>query len=117
MFAFSVLSGRLSDKWGRGPVIWLGRPRFCWRVLPRPYAPNVFPLAVSLFLLGLGWNFCFVGGSALLVDQLSPLNVQDPGCQRFAGWIGIGGGQFGKRYRVRCLQLYSDRDSRPARWH
>jgi MFS family permease len=28
---------------------------------------------VALFLLGLGWNFCFVGGSALLADQLSPL--------------------------------------------
>jgi MFS family permease len=27
---------------------------------------------VALFLLGLGWNFCFVGGSALLADQLSP---------------------------------------------
>ena len=26
-----------------------------------------------MFLLGLGWNFCFVGGSALLADQLSPL--------------------------------------------
>jgi MFS family permease len=26
-----------------------------------------------LFLLGLGWNFCFVGGSALLADQLSPV--------------------------------------------
>jgi MFS family permease len=23
-------------------------------------------------LLGLGWNFCFVGGSTLLADQLSP---------------------------------------------
>jgi MFS family permease len=23
--------------------------------------------------LGLGWNFCFVGGSALLADQLSPV--------------------------------------------
>jgi MFS family permease len=28
--------------------------------------------AFSLFLLGLGWNFCFVGGSTLLADQLSP---------------------------------------------
>jgi MFS family permease len=28
---------------------------------------------VALFLLGLGWNFCFVGGSTLLADQLSPL--------------------------------------------
>ena len=24
-------------------------------------------------LLGLGWNFCYVGGSTLLADQLSPL--------------------------------------------
>jgi MFS family permease len=30
-------------------------------------------LGVALFLLGLGWNFCFVGGSTLLADQLSPL--------------------------------------------
>ena len=37
-----------------------------------PLSPQVLPLAVSLFLLGLGWNFCFVGGSSLLSDNLSP---------------------------------------------
>ena len=30
-------------------------------------------LALALFLLGVGWNFCFVGGSTLLSDQLSPV--------------------------------------------
>jgi predicted MFS family arabinose efflux permease len=40
--------------------------------LTAPLSPDVLPLAVSLFFLGLGWNFCFVGGSALLSDQLSP---------------------------------------------
>jgi len=37
-------------------------------------APSValLPLAVALFLLGLGWNFAYVAGSALLADQLSP---------------------------------------------
>src|SRR5439155_1409512 len=30
------------------------------------------PLTVALFLLGLGWNLCYVGGSSLLADQLSP---------------------------------------------
>ena len=30
------------------------------------------PLAGALFLLGLGWNFCYVAGSALLADQLRP---------------------------------------------
>jgi MFS family permease len=73
MFAFSVISGRLSDRWGRGPVILIGAFTLLLSCITAPLSPNVFPLAVALFLLGLGWNFCFVGGSALLADQLSPL--------------------------------------------
>jgi MFS family permease len=73
MFAFSVISGRLSDKWGRGPVILVGASTLLLSCITAPLSPDVLPLAVSLFLLGLGWNFCFVGGSALLADQLSPL--------------------------------------------
>jgi len=73
MFAFSVISGRLSDRWGRGPVILTGAFTLLLSCITAPLSPNVFPLAVALFLLGLGWNFCFVGGSALLADQLSPL--------------------------------------------
>jgi MFS family permease len=73
MFAFSVLSGRLADRWGRGPVILIGASTLLLSCITAPLSPNVFPLAVALFLLGFGWNFCFVGGSALLSDQLSPL--------------------------------------------
>ena len=73
MFAFSVLSGRLADKWGRGPVILTGASTLLLACITAPLSPNVLPLAVALFLLGLGWNFCFVGGSTLLADQLSPL--------------------------------------------
>jgi len=72
MYAFSVVSGRLSDKWGRGRVILTGSFVLLLSCITAPLSPNVLPLAVSLFLLGLGWNFCFVGGSALLADQLSP---------------------------------------------
>ncbi|HSK88307.1 MAG TPA: MFS transporter [Anaerolineales bacterium] len=73
MFAFSVVSGRLADKWGRGPVILIGASTLLLACITAPLSPDVFPLAVALFLLGLGWNFCFVGGSTLLADQLSPL--------------------------------------------
>ncbi|HEY0723130.1 MAG TPA: MFS transporter [Pyrinomonadaceae bacterium] len=73
MYAFSVLSGRLADKWGRGPVILTGASTLLLACMAAPLSPNVLPLAVALFLLGLGWNFCFVGGSTLLADQLSPL--------------------------------------------
>ncbi len=72
MYAFSVISGRLSDKWGRGRVILTGSVTLLLACITAPLSPNVLPLAVALFLLGLGWNFCFVGGSALLADQLSP---------------------------------------------
>lgn len=73
MFAFSVISGRLADRWGRGPVILTGASTLLLACITAPLSPNVFPLAIALFLLGLGWNFCFVGGSALLADQLSPV--------------------------------------------
>ncbi|NQU31109.1 MAG: MFS transporter, partial [Anaerolineae bacterium] len=71
MFAFSVVSGRLADKWGRAPVILTGAAILVLACFTAPLSSNVFPIAVSLFLLGLGWNFCFVGGSTLLADQLS----------------------------------------------
>ncbi len=72
MYAFSVISGRLADRFGRETVILTGAGVLLLSCLTAPLSPNVFPLAVSLFLLGLGWNFCFVGGSTLLADQLSP---------------------------------------------
>ncbi|HEY6042729.1 MAG TPA: MFS transporter [Anaerolineae bacterium] len=71
MFAFSVFSGRLADRWGRGPVIMVGALGLAFASIGATLSPDVFPLAASLFLLGLGWNFCFVGGSSLFADQLS----------------------------------------------
>ena len=72
MYAFSVVSGRLTDRWGRAPVILSGAGTLLLACLVAPLSPQVLPLAMSLFLLGLGWNFCFVGGSSLLSDNLSP---------------------------------------------
>lgn len=72
MYAFSVVSGWLSDKWGRVQVILTGTFVLLLSCVTAPLSPDVLPLAVSLFLLGLGWNFTFVGGSTLLADQLSP---------------------------------------------
>lgn len=73
MFAFSIISGRLADKWGREKVILSGSITLVIACIAATISPDVLPLGVALFLLGLGWNFCFVGGSTLLADQLSPL--------------------------------------------
>ena len=72
MFAFSVFSGQLVDRWGRAPVIMTGAATLMLASLAASISPDVLPLGVALFFLGLGWNFCYVGGSTLLADQLSP---------------------------------------------
>ncbi|GAB4579361.1 MAG: MFS transporter [Anaerolineales bacterium] len=72
MFAFSILSGRLVDRWGRAPVILTGSVILLIACAMAPLSPDVFPLSVALFLLGLGWNFTYVGGSTMLADELSP---------------------------------------------
>jgi MFS family permease len=72
MYAFSIISGRLADRWGRGQVIISGSATLVIACVAATFSPDVLPLGVALFLLGLGWNFCFVGGSTLLADQLSP---------------------------------------------
>lgn len=72
MYAFSIISGRLADRAGRGPVIAAGAAVLILAGLTARLSPQVLPLSVALFLLGLGWNFCYVAGSSLLADQLSP---------------------------------------------
>jgi len=73
MFAPSIISGWLLDNWGRGRMILIGASTLLLACITAPLSPDVLPLGISLFLLGVGWNFCFVGGSALLSDQLSPV--------------------------------------------
>jgi MFS family permease len=71
MFAFSIVSGRLVDRIGREPVILMGSIFLILASVAAGFSSNIIPLAGALFLLGLGWNFCYVGGSTLLSDQLS----------------------------------------------
>ena len=71
MFAFSIFTGQLADRWGRIPVILLGISILMISFILAPIYQSALMLSVSLYLLGLGWNLCFVGGSALLTDQLS----------------------------------------------
>jgi predicted MFS family arabinose efflux permease len=40
--------------------------------LAAPISPDVLPLGLALFLLGLGSNLFSVGGSTRLADQLAP---------------------------------------------
>ena len=72
MFAFAPISGGLSDRLGRGPVMIIGSLIIILSGFIAPASSAVVVIAGGLFLLGLGWSFSFVAGSALLSDQLTP---------------------------------------------
>jgi MFS family permease len=69
MFAFSPLSGRLTDRFGANSMVLAG-----FAVLAVSGVTAALPiggaiLAIPLFLLGVGWNLGFVAGSSLLASE------------------------------------------------
>ena len=72
MFALSPLSGWLTERFGAVPTIFLGSATLGIAALMAAAAPadGGLILLLALFLLGLGWNFGFVAGSALLSQHL-----------------------------------------------
>jgi MFS family permease len=70
MFGLSFVTGWLIARFGQGTIILAGSMVLVMACLTAPLTNEVGWLAVSLFLLGLGWNFCFVSGSSLLADVL-----------------------------------------------
>jgi MFS family permease len=70
MYALSVFSGRLSDSAGPRAAILAGSFVLLLSCLLASLSTRPLPLAAALFLLGWGWNLCYVAGSALLSSQL-----------------------------------------------
>jgi MFS family permease len=96
MFGLSPLTGWLVDRLGRVPMIAIGTGTLAISCLLAPISTELPLLAVSLFLLGLGWNFCFVAGSALLSDQLTAdERGRTQGASEMAVALGAGAGTFG----------------------
>lgn len=72
MFGLASLTGWLIDRTHSILVIIAGGVILVISAILTPIAGTLFSLALALFLLGLGWNFCFVAGSALLSAALRP---------------------------------------------
>lgn len=70
MFAFSPLSGRLTDRFGANAMILAGFAVLAVSGLLAAAMPGGgAALSIPLFLLGVGWNLGFVAGSALLASE------------------------------------------------
>jgi predicted MFS family arabinose efflux permease len=70
MFGLSAVTGYLIDRYGRIPMLVLAAALLIISALMAPFATNELLLAAALFLLGLGWNFGYVAGSALMAGTL-----------------------------------------------
>jgi MFS family permease len=74
MYLPSLVTGRLVDRLGRVPMAAAAGVTLLSAGLTAALAPPdaVAPLVVGLALLGLGWNFGLIAGTALLVDATEP---------------------------------------------
>ncbi|MYG86896.1 MAG: MFS transporter, partial [Gemmatimonadetes bacterium] len=73
MFGVSGITGRLIIRWGQHAIVKWGVLILVVSCVITPVSPRFIPLTIALFLLGLGWNFCFIAGSSLLSNALAPL--------------------------------------------
>lgn len=72
MFGFAFLTGWLIGQLGARPMIAFGAIVLVIASVMAAFAANLVALTIALFLLGLGWSFCFVAGSSLLTGALHP---------------------------------------------
>ena len=102
MFAFSPLSGRLTDRFGANAMILSGFSVLAAAgVLAALIPDSGVGLAIPMFLLGVGWNLGFVAGSSLLASE-APLGdrARLQGASDAAVWATAAVASFGSGYVV-----------------
>lgn len=70
MFAFSGWTGSLIERHGVVKIMFAGAVILIVSAIISPLSPTMPVLLLGLFLLGLGWNFGYLAGSALLSESL-----------------------------------------------
>ncbi|HEX8962522.1 MAG TPA: MFS transporter, partial [Rhodocyclaceae bacterium] len=72
MFAPSFFTGGLIKRWGVLTVIGAGTLLVAASIAVALNGISVMHFWIALFLLGIGWNFMFIGGTTLLTETYSP---------------------------------------------
>jgi MFS family permease len=72
MYAPSFFTGHLIDRFGLKPVMGLGALLLLGCVAVNVSGIALANFTVGLVMLGLGWNFLFIGGTAMLTEAYRP---------------------------------------------
>jgi MFS family permease len=101
MFSLAWLTGGLVDRFGAWTMSTAGAVMLFAGALTSALETGAVGLAVALFLIGLGWNLCFVAGSALLAKNLAPsVRTSFQGSADVLVWLCAGGSTLGGGYLV-----------------
>jgi MFS family permease len=68
MFGLSTIIGRLTDRFGRRPVILGGFGTLATGGLLIAVAPGVIGFSAGILLVGVGWSGAYIGGTVLVTD-------------------------------------------------
>jgi MFS family permease len=72
MLGLSLPIGRLVDRLGRRQMVLVGAFIFIAGATTSPLVNDPLINGTSLFLVGLGWSFCYVAGNTILADMARP---------------------------------------------
>ena len=72
MFAPSFITGRLITRFGASKVLWAGLLAYIATIVIALDAKSFWPYWWALTLVGLGWNFLYIGGSSLIAQVALP---------------------------------------------
>jgi len=77
MFAFAPIVGWLADRFGRGPMLFVGAAILMVSLVLCGISPegHSWQIVAGLFLLGLGWSFATLSASATIAD-LAPIEAR-----------------------------------------
>ena len=67
MFLPSLITGSLIKKYGHSTIIYSGAVIYLLCIFLSFYEQTFLNYLIALVLLGIGWNFLFIGGTSLLV--------------------------------------------------
>lgn len=101
MFGFAWLTGMIVDRWGTTWSSAAGGLMIIGGAVLAAQQTSVVWLAFALFVIGLGWNYCFVAGSTMLARYLHPdVKVRFQGTTDVLVWLGAGTATLGGGYVV-----------------